>query len=94
MPDDRISKLSQRFKSHSVGRKPESTRNRERKSFYLDIDLAAQLDTTYKALNHELFPQAVSKSARVQAVRKPHSSSRSLTCQSAFSVTIWSFAHR
>jgi hypothetical protein len=68
MPEDRISKLSQRFKSHSVGRKPESTRNRERKSFYLDTDLAAQLDTTYKALNHELFPQAVSKSAFLETI--------------------------
>ncbi len=68
MSEDRISKLSQRFKSHSVGRKPESTRNRERKSFYLDTDLAAQLDTTYKALNHELFPQAVSKSAFLETI--------------------------
>ncbi len=62
MPEDRISKLSQRFKSHSVGRKPESTRNRERKSFYLDTDL------TYKALNHELFPQAISKSAFLETI--------------------------
>jgi hypothetical protein len=68
MPEDRISKLSQRFKSHSVGRKPESTRNRERKSFYLDTDLAVQLDTTYKALNHELFPQSVSKSAFLETI--------------------------
>lgn len=68
MPEDRISKLSQRFKSHSVGRKPENTRNRERKSFYLDTDLAAQLDTTYKALNHELFPQSVSKSAFLETI--------------------------
>jgi len=68
MPEDRISKLSQRFKSHSVGRKPESTRNRERKSFYLDTELAAQLDTTYKSLNHELFPQSVSKSAFLETI--------------------------
>lgn len=68
MPDDRISKLSQRFKSHAVGRKPESTRNRERKSFYLDTDLAAQLDTVYKAVNHDLFPQSVSKSAFLETI--------------------------
>ncbi len=68
MPDDRISKLSQRFKSHAVGRKPESTRNRERKSFYLDTDLATQVDTTYKTVNHELFPQNVSKSAFLETI--------------------------
>lgn len=68
MPDDRISKLSQRFKSHAVGRKPESTRNRERKSFYLDTDLAAQLDTVYKSVNHDLFPQSVSKSAFLETI--------------------------
>lgn len=68
MPEDRISKLSQRFKSHSVGRKPESTRNRERKSFYLDTELATQLDTTYKNVNHDLFPQSVSKSAFLETI--------------------------
>ncbi len=68
MSEDRISKLSQRFKSHSVGRKPESKRNRERKSFYLDTELAAQLDTTYKNVNHDFFPQAVSKSAFLETI--------------------------
>lgn len=68
MPEDRISKLSQRFKSHAVGRKPESTRNRERKSFYLDTDLASQLDTTYKTVNHDLFPVSVSKSAFLETI--------------------------
>ncbi len=36
MSEDRIAKLSQRFNRHTVGRRPSSTRNRERRSFYID----------------------------------------------------------
>jgi hypothetical protein len=57
MPEDRISKLSQRFRTHAVGRRPSSPRNRERHSFYLDVDLVQHLDKSYRDLNHELYPQ-------------------------------------
>lgn len=68
MPDDRIAKLSQRFSRHAVGRKPAATRSRERRSFYLDAELTARIDQTYRALNHELYPQTVNKSVFLEAV--------------------------
>ncbi len=57
MAEDRISKLSQRFRTHTVGRRPSSTRNRERHSFYLDVELVQLLDKSYRDLNHELYPE-------------------------------------
>jgi hypothetical protein len=68
MPEDRISKLSQRFRTHAVGRKPTSTRVRERHSFYLDGELVTDLDKRYKELNHKLYPKAISKSAFLEAL--------------------------
>ncbi len=62
-PDDRIAKLSQRFKTHAVGRRPQATpRTRERHSLYLDSDLVLQADKAYRDISHELYPQTVSKS--------------------------------
>src|SRR5438094_7934941 len=61
--DDRIAKLSQRFKTHAVGRRPQATpRTRERHSLYLDTDLIAQASQAYRDISHELYPQTVSKS--------------------------------
>jgi hypothetical protein len=61
--DDRIAKLSQRFKSHAVGRRPQETpRTRERHSLYLDTDLIAQASQAYRDISHELYPHNVSKS--------------------------------
>lgn len=68
MTDDRIAKLSQRFNQHTVGRKPTSTRTRERRSFYLDTDLAEQLDQIYRDVNHQLYPRTVSKSMFLETV--------------------------
>jgi hypothetical protein len=68
MPEDRIAKLSQRFKTHAVGRKPASNRNRERHSLYLDSELVARLDKTYRELNHKIYPKNVSKSAFLEAL--------------------------
>jgi len=62
MTEDRISRLSQRFKTHAVGRKPASNRSRERHSFYLDGVLIERLDETYRGLNHELYPKTITKS--------------------------------
>ena len=62
-PDDRIAKLSQRFKTHAVGRRPQATpRTRERHSLYLDTELVLQADRTYRDISHALYPQTVSKS--------------------------------
>ena len=68
MADDRIAKLSQRFSRHAVGRKPSTTRTRERRSFYLDAELTDRLDRVYKDLNHELYPRTVSKSVFLETV--------------------------
>ena len=68
MPEDRIAKLSQRFRQHTVGRRPENTRRRERRSLYLDGMLMEQLDKTYKAVNHELYPANVSKSVFLETL--------------------------
>jgi hypothetical protein len=68
MAEDRISKLSQRFRTHAVGRKPTSPRARERQSFYLDADLVGRLDKTYKDLNHELYPDTVTKAGFLEGL--------------------------
>jgi hypothetical protein len=68
MSDDRISQLSKRFKTHSVGRTATTSRNRERKSFYIDADLVKSIDDTYRKLNHELYPNQVSKSTFLESL--------------------------
>lgn len=68
MSDDRISKLSQRFKTHAVGRKPTATRNRERHSFYLDGELVDQLDRVYRDVNHAMHPDSISKSVFLETL--------------------------
>jgi hypothetical protein len=66
--DDRISKLSQRFKTHSVGRRPSTTRARERHSFYVDGELVTRLDRVYRDVNHSLHPQTISKSVFLETL--------------------------
>lgn len=68
MSDDRITRLSERFRKHGAGRPPESERVRERKTFYLDGGLVNRLDTVYRELNHELYPNSISKSAFLEAI--------------------------
>lgn len=68
MSEDRIAKLSQRFKTHAVGRRPQNTRTRERHSLYLDSDLVVQANKAYKDLSHQLYPRTVSKSAFWEAL--------------------------
>lgn len=62
MSDDRIAKLSQRFKTHAVGRRPQNNRTRERHSLYLDAELVAQANQAYRDMSHQLYPQTLSKS--------------------------------
>ena len=62
MPDDRIAKLSQRFKTHAVGRRPQNNRTRERHSLYLDAELVAQANQVYRDISHQLYPRTISKS--------------------------------
>jgi hypothetical protein len=68
VPEDRISRLSQRFRTHGVGRKPTSTRARERHSFYLDGELVERLDKIYRELNHQLYPRNLSKSTFLETL--------------------------
>jgi serine/threonine protein kinase HipA of HipAB toxin-antitoxin module len=66
--DDRINRLSKRFKTHTAGRSAAKDRNRERRSIYIDMDLMERLDRTHRLVDHELFPQSVSKSAFLEAL--------------------------
>lgn len=69
MKEDRLSKLSQRFKAHAVGRPRTSNRNRERRSFYLDADLVEHLDEVYRELNYQLYREGgITKSAFLEAL--------------------------
>lgn len=60
--NDRIAKLTQRFKQHSTGRPPRAKKNRGRDSFYLDTELTEKIDKAYRDLSHELYPKSFSKS--------------------------------
>ena len=62
MAEDRIAHLSQRFKTHSMGRRPTTSRSRERHSFYLDGALVERVATTYREVNHALHPHSITKS--------------------------------
>lgn len=66
--DERINKLSQRFKTHTVGRRATTTRTRERHSFYLDGELVGRLDRAYREVDHALHPRDVSKSAFLETL--------------------------
>jgi hypothetical protein len=63
----RISKLSERFKTHT-GRPKQGRRERERRSFYLDVAVMARLDDELKAFNHRNFPAVVSKSVFLETL--------------------------
>ncbi len=66
--EDRIAKLSQRFKTHAVGRRPENNRTRERQSLYLDTEVTARANQAFRDLSHELYPQTISKSVFWEAL--------------------------
>jgi hypothetical protein len=66
--DERIAKLSQRFKTHATGRPKQAQKNRERQSFYLDAGLTGRLDQTYKDIAHQLYPKSISKSAFLETL--------------------------
>ena len=63
----RIAKLSERFKPQT-GRPKRSAKQRERRSYYLDTEIAGRLDKNYKELSHQLYPQAVSKSVFIETI--------------------------
>jgi hypothetical protein len=66
--EERIAKLSQRFKTHATGRPKVRQKNRERQSFYLDADLTVQIDKVYKDIDHQLYPRSISKSAFLETI--------------------------
>jgi hypothetical protein len=63
----RISKLSERFTANARKPKP-GTRERERRSFYLDVAVMTRLDEELKAFNHRNFPRTVSKSVFLETL--------------------------
>ena len=66
--EDRIARLSQRFKTHTTGRPKNESKNRERQSLYLDANLTERIDKTYKDINHQLYPNSVSKSTFLEII--------------------------
>jgi hypothetical protein len=68
MREDRIERLSKRFSTHAVGRKPTSSRKRAKHTFYLDTELVHRLDGLYQELNHALYPQQVNKSTFLETL--------------------------
>ncbi len=68
MPEDRIARLSQRFKTHAGGRKPTGDRVRERQSLYLDAALMTRADQVHKEVSHQLYPTKVGKAAFLEAL--------------------------
>jgi hypothetical protein len=63
----RIARLSERFKPHA-GRPKVSPKERERRSYYLDTEIAQRLDKDYKEFSHRLYPQTVSKSVFIETI--------------------------
>jgi hypothetical protein len=63
----RISKLSERFKNRP-GRPKQTQKDRERRSYYLDTQIAERLDRDYKEFNHQAYPHTVSKSIFIESV--------------------------
>jgi hypothetical protein len=63
----RIAKLSERFTANARKPKP-GTRERERRSFYLDVAVITRLDEELKAFNHRNFPATVSKSVFLETL--------------------------
>ena len=66
--EERIAKLSQRFKTHATGRPKRTQKHRERQSLYLDAELTARIDQTYKDVAHQMYPKTLSKSAFLETL--------------------------
>ena len=63
----RIAKLSERFKPHGNElKKPQ--RQRQRRSYYLDVDIMERLDREHKEFNHRAHPHTVGKSVFMEAI--------------------------
>jgi len=63
----RITKLSERFKPHT-GRPKRSSKQRERRSYYLDTEITERLDRDYKDFSHQLYPHTVGKSVFMETI--------------------------
>ena len=66
--EDRIARLSQRFKTHAGGRPKNDQKSRERQSLYLDTNLIERVDKIYKEIGHQLYPNEISKSLFLETI--------------------------
>lgn len=66
--EERIARLSTRFRRQPADPAVRPSRIRERQSFYLDARVVARLDVVYHDLVHELYPRKLSKSAFLEAL--------------------------
>jgi len=63
----RIAKLSERFKPHGAEPK-KSPKQRQRRSFYLDVEIMERIDREHKEFNHQTYPHTVGKSVFMEAI--------------------------
>ena len=66
--EDRIARLSQRFKAHTGGRPKSDQKSRQRQSLYLDANLMERVDKTYRDIHHALYPKDINKSSFLGAI--------------------------
>src|SRR3954453_4368477 len=66
--EDRIARLSQRFKTHAGGRLKSAQKSRERQSLYLDANLIERGDRMDKDIEHQLYPKEISKSLFLETI--------------------------
>jgi len=63
----RINKLSELFKNRQ-GRPKQSSRDLERKSYYLDTQVSERLDQSFKDFNYKEYPHTVNKSLFIESI--------------------------
>ena len=66
--EDRIARLSQRFKAHAGSRPKSDQKSRERQILYLDANLMERVDKAYRDVYHALYPKVINKSSFLEAI--------------------------
>lgn len=62
MGENTAAKIDPHQQLHPVSLRPESEKQRTRRSFYLDKKVIAAVDQIYREVNHQLYPAEVNKS--------------------------------
>lgn len=62
MGENTAAKTDPHQQIHPVSLRPESEKQRTRRSFYLDGEVISAVDQIYREVNHQLYPAEISKS--------------------------------